>query len=263
MKFNHLILDKEGPVSILSFNRAEQLNAMTIEMVEDLIKAVDMIGQDSGVRVLILTGLGGAFCTGGDMDFLKYLIDSKGAQFRQILRDLIQRAVNSLEQLEKPVVAAISGPAAGGGVELALACDFRIASEDARFIFTEVKLGIIPDAGGIPRLARLLGSGKAKEIILLGRSIDGREAERIGLVNKCVPQDELMDEAKKWADQLISCAPLAVGVAKRVIDKAMDVDLMTALDLTGFAQQELLNSQDFQEGIQAFINKRKPVFKGA
>ncbi len=263
MKFDQIILETEGAISTLSFNRPERMNAMTIRMLEELTAAVKMVAQEREVRVLIVTGLERGFYSGADMDFLQYLIDLKGgAQLRKIIRDLIQRSLNCLEQLEKPVIAAINGPAAGGGSELALACDFRIASENARFIFTEVKLGMIPDAGGIQRLVRLLGCGKAKEIILLGRSIDGREAERIGLVNKCVPPDQVLAEAKNWAEQLIACAPLAVGVAKRIIDQAMDVDLMTALEMVGYAQSELWFSEDFQEGVQAFLKKRKPVFKG-
>jgi len=262
MEFNNLTMEKEGAICTLAFNRPERLNSVTIEMLEELITAVETVAKDSDARVLILTGSGRGFCSGADMEFVQHLMQNKGAQFRRVLRDMVNKAVNSLEQIEKPVIAAVNGPATGGGAEFALACDFRIASENARFIFTEVKLGIIPDGGGIPRLARLLGCGKAKEIILLGRSIEGREAERIGLVNKCVSADRLMAEAKQWAEELTNCAPLAVGVAKRIIDKAMDVDVITALDMIGFAQNELLNSEDLQEGIQAFIEKRKPVFKG-
>jgi len=263
MNFKNLILEKEGVVSTLSFNRPSRLNSMTVESLEELIESLKVVSQDNKTRVLIVTGVGEGFCSGADMDFLQYLINLRnGAQFRRILRDLVQGAINSLEKLEIPVIAAVNGAAVGGGAELTLACDFRIASEKARFIFTEVKLGIIPDAGGIPRLTRLVGLGKAKEIILTGQIIEGREAEGIGLVNKCVSPNQLMAEVKQWADRLTSCSPMAMGVAKRMIDQTIDIDLMTALDMVGFAQSELLNSKDFEEGIRAFLEKRKPVFKG-
>jgi enoyl-CoA hydratase/carnithine racemase len=239
------------------------LNSLTIKLLREFIEALELASKDNEVRVIILTGMGKGFCSGADMDFLQYLIDLRsGARFRQILRDLVQKVVNGLEQTEKPIIAAINGAAAGGGAELALGCDFRVASEDAFFLFTEVKLGIIPDAGGIPRLTRLLGCAKAKEIILTGKKIGGKEAETIGLVNKCVPHEELLTEAKRLAETLITCAPLAMGVAKRIIDKAMDVDLMSALDMVGFAQSELMQTKDFQEGVKAFLEKRKALFRG-
>jgi enoyl-CoA hydratase len=263
MKFKNLLIKKEGFISTLYLNRPERLNSLNIESLSELIEASKIVSEDKEVRVIILTGAGEGFCSGADMDFLQYLIDLKsGPQFRRILRDLVQKAINNLEQIEKPVIAAINGAAAGGGAELALACDFRIASEKALFIFTEVKIGIIPDAGGIPRLARLLGCAKAKEIILKGQKVDGMEAERIGLVNKCVPHAQMLTEAKDLAESLMTCAPLALGVAKRIIDQTMDVDLMTALDMVGFAQSELMHTEDFQEGVKAFLEKRRPLFKG-
>jgi enoyl-CoA hydratase len=262
MNYDHMTVEKEGSLCIITLNREERLNSVTIGMLEELIRAAEMVAEDSAMRALILTGKGRGFCSGADMELINALLSMNGVQFRRVLRDLVQRAVNSLENLELPVIAAVNGFATGGGVELALGCDFRIASEKAHFIFTEVKIGIIPDGGGIPRLTRLLGSGRAKELIMLGKSVDGREAERIGLVHKCVAPDQLLDEAKQWANQLAKCAPLAVGVAKRIIDMGMDVNLMTALDMTGIAQQELLCSIDFQEGIKAFTEKREPLFKG-
>jgi 2-(1,2-epoxy-1,2-dihydrophenyl)acetyl-CoA isomerase len=260
---NYHILEREGFVATLSFNRPDRMNSMTIESLEEFIKAVQTLNQDNRVRVLVITGVGRGFCSGADKDLIQYLIDLKdGAQFRRVLREFVHKTVNCIEQIEKPVIAAINGPAVGGGAELALACDFRIASEEARFIFTEVKIGIIPDAGAIPRLTRLLGYGKAKEIILTGRTIDGLEAEHIGLVNRCVPGDKLKVEAKQWAEQLLQSAPRALGLAKRMIDQTMDVDLMTALDMVGIAQTELWNTKDVQEGLNAFREKRKPIFTG-
>ncbi len=263
MEFKNLILEKEDHVYTLSFNRPQRLNSLNRESLEEFDRALETVDQDEEGRALIITGKGRGFCAGADKDSLQSLIDiENGAQFRRLLREEAQKPLNRLEQMEKPVIAAVNGPAAGGGVELALACDFRIASEAARFIFTEVTLGIIPDGGGIPRLTRLLGVGKTKEIILTGRIIDGSEAERIGLANKCVAPDELLPAAKELARRFSACAPLAVGVAKRMIDQTVDMDLMTGLDMIGFAQVELIKTQDFQEGIKAFEEKRKPVFQG-
>jgi len=263
MPFKSLILEKEDSVATLSFNRPDRLNSMTWESSKEFHEALMTVDQDPEIFVLIITGQGRGFSSGADKDLLKTLSEMEtGAQFRRPLRELIQRPINLLEQMEKPVIAAVNGPAAGGGVELALACDFRIASDQARFIFTEVTFGMIPDGGGIPRLTRMLGVSKAKEIILTGQIIDGREAERIGLVNKCVPPDQLLSEAKQLARRLRECSPLAVGIAKRMIDQTVDMDLMNGLDVIGFAQIELLNTQDFKEGVKAMIEKRKPVFKG-
>ena len=263
MEFKNLILEKEDCVYTLSFNRPERLNSLSRESMEELNQALEAVDQDGEGRALIITGKGRGFCSGADKDDLLTLADfENGAQFRRFLREEAQKPLNRLEQMEKPVIAAVNGPAAGGGVELCLACDFRIASEAARFIFTEVTLGIIPDGGGIPRLTRLLGIGKVKEIILTGRSIDGSEAEHIGLVNKCVAPDDLLPAAKALARQFSGCAPLAVGAAKRMIDQTYDMDLMTGLDMIGFAQVELIRTRDLQEGIKAFEEKRKPVFQG-
>jgi enoyl-CoA hydratase len=262
MNFNVVKVEKAGSICTLTLNRPDHLNSTNIDMLEQLTAAIKMAGEDSDIRVVILTGEGRGFCSGADMEFVTWLLEHKGPQFRRVLRDVVNRAVNSLEQLEKPVIAAVNGYAVGGGVEIALACDFRIASEKAVFSFSEVKVGIIPDGGGIPRLSRLLGVGKAKELILLGRSFDGREAERMGLVNRCVPHEQLETEARRWAEELTACAPLAVGMAKRLIDQTMDVDLTTALEMMGIAQQELLASEDLKVGIRAFLQKRKPVFKG-
>ncbi len=263
MEFVDLIYEKKGGIGTLSINRPNRMNAMTPDTLEELIKAVRMVGQDDEVRVLILTGIGKAFCAGADKTFLDYLSNLKnGAQFRRVLGQLVHEAVNGLERLEIPVIAAINGTAVGGGAEIALACDFRIASEEARFVFTEAKLGIIPDAGGIPRLTRLIGCGKAKEIIMTGCVVEGQEAERIGLVNKCVPHDLLPSEVNKWTARIMECAPLAVGVAKRLIDTAMDLDITSTLCMVAYAQEELFKSADTKEGIQAFFERRKPIFRG-
>lgn len=261
-RFEHLILEKDRDIFELIFNRQQRLNSMTVKSLEELIQAINLVREDKAARALIVTGKGRAFCSGADMSFIQYLQALKtSADLRHLLRDIVQKAINCLEELEVPVIAAVNGPAVGGGAELALACDFRIAGEKARFIFPEVRLGFIPDGGAIPRLVRLLGYGKAKELILTGRVVEAEEAERIGLVNKCVSSEELMAEARRLSNQLSECSPIALGVAKRMIDHAMDIDLATSLNVVGFAQAELLKSADVEEGVRAFLEKRTPRFE--
>jgi len=261
-QFKHLILERDRDILQLAFNKPQRLNSMTVESLEELIQAINLVREEKAARALIVTGKGRAFCSGADMSFIQYLQGLKtSADFRHILRDIVQKAMNCLEELEVPVIAAVNGPAVGGGAELALACDFRIASEKARFIFPEVRLGFIPDGGAIPRLVRLLGYGKAKDLIMTGRVVEAEEAERIGLVNKCVPPDELMTEALSLGNRLSECSPTALGVAKRMIDHAMDVDLATSLSVVGFAQADLLKSAAVEEGVRAFLEKRKPRFE--
>ncbi len=263
MKFKTLILEKEDSVCTLYFDRPEHLNAIGFEGLKEIYEALKIVSEDREIRVMILTGKGRAFSVGADKELLDYLTDIKnGADFRLYLREKINKFVHLIEQMEKPVIAMVNGLAVGGGAEISLACDLRIASDETRFVFNEVTFGIIPDGGGIPRLTRLVGCGKAKEIILTGNMIDGKEAERIGLANKCVPHTQLLEEVKQMANRIAGNAPLAVGAAKRMIGLTMDVDLMTGLEMVGYAQSELLKTQDVLEGIKALKEKKKPAFKG-
>jgi enoyl-CoA hydratase len=164
--------------------------------------------------------------------------------------------------VEKPVIAAINGPCNGGGLELALCCDFRIAAEDAGFGLGEVKLGAIPAAGGTVRLPRLIGPGRAKEFLYFGNIIDGKEAHRIGLVNRVVPAEDVMGAAEEWASELAERPPLSLKMLKTCVNMGMQMDVMGALELESRCADILIKSEDCREGVAAFVEKRKPVFKG-
>jgi enoyl-CoA hydratase/carnithine racemase len=174
----------------------------------------------------------------------------------------MQESYSRLERLEKPVIAQIHAYALGAGMELILACDFRIAAADARFSLPEVRYGIIPDLGGCQRLVRVVGLPKAKEMVMMGRTIDGAEAERIGLLNRAVNLENLDQAVREWTEELLALPPLPVGLGKRAVDKSLDTDILSSLDANAQVQSMLLTSEDFTEGVRAKLEKRQPSFKG-
>ena len=222
----------------------------------------DKIVATHNLSLFVIKGAGRAFSSGTDLKGLgSGKIDRTRPGYRYHLGQH-QEAYSKIERLEKPVIAQIHGYALGGAMELALACDFRIATKDTRFALPEVIYGIIPDLGGCQRLVRAVGLLKAKELVMMGRTIDGIEAEKIGFINRAVEPEALEEEVEKWAGELTGLPPLAVGLGKRMVDKALDMDILTSLDVNAQAQSMLVKTEDFSEAMRARVEKRRPEFKG-
>lgn len=259
MAFENLILEKEDYLAILYINRPKAMNALNAETLYELEAAIKDIKADSNIKVVIVTGTGDkSFVAGADITFMLPLSPAEGRFFS----DVGERVMRGFELLEKPVIAAINGFALGGGCELAMACDIRLAAENAIFAQPEVGLGVIPGFGGTQRLPRLIGEGRAKELTYTADVIKADEAYRIGLVNHVYPQDQLMDEARKLAKKIAAKAPLAVGYAKFAIGKGMQVDIDTAMSIESDMFGMCCATEDKFEGMGAFVEKRKPQFKG-
>jgi enoyl-CoA hydratase len=225
----------------------------------EIRKALEDSAADPAVRVVILTGAGRAFCAGAD---IKEICEIRSPMEAHLFVTSVQRVFNKIERLDKPVIAAVSGLALGGGCELALACDLRIAAENATFGQPEIKIGVIPGAGGTQRLPRLVGLGRAKELLFTGDTIDAQEAYRIGLINKVVPVEALMSETKKMALKLTKQPPLALKTTKTVVNEGINMNIQSALALEARGFEILFSTEDQKEGMKAFVEKRKPIFKG-
>jgi enoyl-CoA hydratase/carnithine racemase len=248
--FKTLSLSQEGKILYLSLNRPEKRNAINTLMLTELGQCVAMIASRSDVGVVVLQGEGKAFSSGTDLDELGELARSGNIpNFRGMVRKL-QRAFSEIEYLEKAVIAAVHGYALGAALELILACDLRIATQEARFSIPEVSMGIIPDLGGVHRLSRIVGTGRAKELILTGRMISAPEAERIGLVNKVVPQEQLRDTAAAWAEEIMKNGPAAVGLAKRAVDMSFSLSSSEGLELAGIIQSLLISGEGKPRDVQ-------------
>ena len=258
-----LLTSKDEGVFTLTLNRPRKLNAMSYEVFDALDAAISEAGQDRGVRVVVITGTGSMFSAGADISMVKEFGDPELAPeaFRAKLRRL-QGVFDRLEQLEKPVIAAINGPCVGGGVDLVLACDLRIAATEAFLLVPEVRLGLIPDLGATQRLPRLVGVARAKEMILTGRRFSAAECLAMGLLNRVVAREALQDSVRTMAADLAAGGPLALGVAKQAIDRAWGTDLRSGEEFEAFAQTPLYRSDDAREGYVAFMEKRPPKWTG-
>jgi enoyl-CoA hydratase len=259
MDFQNITYGVEDGIAIITINRPDALNALNRETVEELCTAAWTAGEDPEVGAVIVTGAGEkAFVAGAD---IKEMIDFSPMDMKEFcLRG--QASLATLEELGKPVIAAVNGFCLGGGLELALACDVRIASENAKMGIPEVSLGIIPGFGGTQRLPRLIGPGRAKEMAMSGGMYDAAKAEAWGLVNAVHAQEELMDAAKKMARSFMKNGPLAVGLAKAAVNNGMGMDLKRALFLEAELEATAFSTEDRHEGMGAFVDKRKPDFKG-
>jgi enoyl-CoA hydratase len=243
-------------VGIITFNRPERLNAINWQMAHDFSVLFDEIYDDEGIKTIILTGSGKGFCAGAD------IVELMDPDAKHISENMGYEIFNKLENLRKPVIAAINGSCNGGGLELALCCDFRIASEKANFGLGEVKIGVMPAAGGTARLPRLIGVARAKELLYFGNRINSQEAVAIGLVNRVVSHDALLEETRKWANELVERAPLSLQMLKWCVNYGMQMDLPGALQYEARCAATLRKSEDFKEGVSAFVEKRRPDFKG-
>jgi len=255
LNYQHILASEEGPIGIVRLNRPKVLNALSLDLVRELVEALEDFDKDHSVYVIIITGDEKAFAAGAD---LKEMSDATPVSL------LLGRRLeywDRFRKISKPIIAAVSGYCLGGGNELAMNCDIIIASETAIFGQPEVNVGIMPGAGGTQRLPRLVGKQKAMEMILIGKSISADEAYRIGLVNRVVPVESLMDEAKKIANEIASKPPISVRAAKEAILRAQDTTLEVGLDFERKAFYTLFATEDAREGMKAFLEKRKPVFK--
>jgi enoyl-CoA hydratase len=257
--YSNIIIEKEPNLAILTINRPQAMNALNYDTLQEIKAAVLQIGADNNIKTLVITGSGEkAFVAGADIAYMEDLSAIQGREFGA----LGQSVFSAVENLPIPVIAAVNGFALGGGCELAMACDIRLASEKARFGQPEVGLGITPGFGGTQRLARLIGAGPAKELIYTGMNIDVNEAYRLGLVNHIYPADALLDEARKLARKIISNAPLAVSLCKSAINKGLQTDIDTAMTIEADVFGLCFSTNDQKEGMNAFLNKRKAEFKG-
>lgn len=247
-------------VAIVTLARPEALNALTDDMKRELLEALKAAERDDAVRAIVLTGEGRGFCAGEALN--EELAQLPEPPLDRTLRDYYHPVIEKMRSVDKPIVAAVNGTAAGAGVSLALAADLRLASDKASFIMAFVKIGLVPDAGGSFFLPRLVGMGKAAEMCMLGDKVDAAEAERLGLVNRTVPQDRLVEESLALAGRLARLPTRAIGLMKRALNRSFRGSLEDQLSYEADLQAIAARSEDFHEGVRAFLEKRPASFRG-
>ncbi len=255
-EFKNIILNIEDGIATITLNRPTALNALCNDLNDDMIEAINIVRQDLSTRVLIITGSKKAFAAGAD---IKEMMNSN--QFEAERTSEKAHYINdTLESLPIPVIAAVNGPALGGGCELSLSCDFRIAGENAMFGLPEVGIGVIPGAGGTQRLTKMIGAVKAREMVMAGKMVKGKEAYDIGLVTKCVADDHVLDEALKYAKKLCKKPASALQFAKSAINYAVDNDINTGKRFEKALFSSCFSTEDQKEGMKAFTEKRNPDY---
>ena len=255
----NILFERQGAIGIVTINRPKVLNALNKETMRELKTLVEQIAVDQEIGVVIVTGSGDkSFVAGADITEMQPLSALEGRQWGKFS----QGVFNALENLPQPVIAAVNGYALGGGCELAMSCDIRIASEKAKFGQPEVLLGVIPGFAGTQRLPRLIGKGRAKELLFTGKQIDAMEAYRIGLVNAVVPAEKLLDVAKEWANLILSRGMVAVQLCKSAVNEGMDMDFESGQAYEAEAFGLCFATEDQAEGMAAFVEKRAAIFRG-
>jgi 2-(1,2-epoxy-1,2-dihydrophenyl)acetyl-CoA isomerase len=257
---NTVNLEINESVATVTLNRPEARNAINIEMIDGFHASLDAIEKDKEIRAVIITGAGKSFCSGGDLNHPLFRLDTTDER-RPIIKHIYD-VPKRIHKIPVPFIAAINGPAIGGGVTLAGFCDLRIASDSAVFILNYVGIGVLPDFGGCYFLPHVVGIGKAMELAMLGEKFDAREAFRIGLVNKIIPDGELMTEARKTAQKLANMPPLAIGHIKKAIYNLPKKSMDEALDTEAEYFNYLIGTNDCREGAKAFMEKRVPRYTG-
>ncbi len=251
----------EDGIGLLTLNRPDRLNAFDERMIREIRSVVWNVSFDESVRVLVITGAGRGFCSGRDILGLDYENNLPSAQYRAYVR-ANHEMLDDIEAMEKPVIAMVNGVCAGGGVEIAVASDFRIAADDAQFILTENNIGVIPASGAASRMIQMIGIGRLKEMMMTTLPVDAATAERWGMVNRVYPRDGLLDGTLAFARVLCERAPLALGMSKHVINTCQNTDTETGRLIERLGQSVLIQSEDSREGNRAFREKRKPEWKG-
>ncbi len=268
--YQELTLERDGGVALVTLQRPEKMNALGPQLVHELLRAVESTAHDDAVKVMVLTGAGRGFCAGADV--------SGGAAAQELGRELDEAdgyrrhaeapighwgvLFSAMRNYPKPIIAAVNGPAAGAGMSLALVCDIRIASTNARFVSAFVHRAISPDTGSSYHLPRLIGSGRALEMMLTGDSVDAASAERWGLVNRVVEPERVVAEAMELAERIARGPSIAVELTKRLVSRSDGADFETQLEREGWAVQVSSRSEDREEGIRSFLEKRPPQFRG-
>jgi enoyl-CoA hydratase len=258
MSYTNTLVEKKENIGIIKINRPNNLNALNKDTIIELTKAVEELEKDKNIKVVILTGEGKAFIAGADIKQMKDMNPSEAKKFAEMGHKLTM----SIEKSRFPFIAAVNGYALGGGCEVMMACDIAIACASAKIGQPEINLGIHPGFGGTQRLPRLVGRIKAKELLLTGDNIDANEAHRIGLINIVVPDDKLMEEAEKIAGKIAAKSTVQTDFIKTLVNKGMDVDLNKACNLEISYFSKSFETEDQKEGMNAFLEKRKPSFKG-
>lgn len=254
MNYKNILTEIKDNIGIIKINRPQQLNALNIETIHELNDLIHLWSKDDKIKVVIITGEGKSFVAGADIAEMKDMTKQQAIDFSE----MGQKVFSLIESQEKPVIACVNGFALGGGCELAMACDIKVASDKAKFGQPEVNLGVIPGFAGTQRLARMVGTAKAKELILTGEIIDAQTALSIGLVNQVVPHDNLLDQTFKMAQKIASKGPTAVRLAKKVISRGIETDFATGSSFEVEAFGECFASGEAKEGMSAFLEKRKP-----
>ncbi len=256
------IFEEKDDIAIITLNRPDKLNSVTLEQLKELIIRLNEYEQDDNVRAIVITATGRGFCTGADLSGGGGRSDAATAMGMKLSTHIYSRASYTIASIEKPVIAAVNGIAAGFGCNLALSSDIIYAAKDAKFIEIFVKRGMSPDGGGTYFLPRMVGLVKAKEIFFTGDPVEAEEALRIGMINKVVPNDQLMDEALGFAKRMAKAPTRSVGMIKRLLNRSFDSDLQTQLELEAAFQGLATSTSDMMEGVISFFEKRDPNFQG-
>ncbi len=258
MNYEGLTLDKEAGIAMLTLNRTEQLKEISLQMAQSLGKEVYEVDKDNSLKVLIITGAGRGFCAGLDVSTFAQIDEMSQEELGDFMRILALPLYN----LSKPAIAAINGVTVGAGLSIAMLCDIRIASEKARFSLGFVRMGLIPDCGATYSVPRIVGTAKAMELMISGDTLDAAEAQRMGIVNRVVPEEEVMKAAEELADRITRGPSIATELIKRAVRRSLYNTFEQQVEWENFAQYVCLRTEDHKEGVRAFFEKRPPEFKG-